>query len=87
MGYVYFVSFVIPRHSVSGMRSDDFGNLEVTLPQPLTSIHQLREIEGSINPRAVILFFQYLREDLEEEALTKEEAAVKLPLPLLLPTA
>ena len=81
MGYVYFVSYVIPRGTPDGGRNDIFSNTEVMLPQQITSIDQIQEMGSSIDRRAVILFYQFLREDFGETEKA-EEAEIGITLPL-----
>ena len=80
MGYVYFVSYVTWRR---GSDHQEFGNEEVTLPEPITSIAQIREAEGMIGMAGsiAILFYQFLREDFEKKRKEQEEAAAAIPLP------
>jgi hypothetical protein len=80
VGYVYFVSYVTWRR---GSDHQEFGNEEVTLSKPITSIAQIREAEEMIGTTGsiTILFYQYLREDFEEKRKEQEEAAAAIPLP------
>ncbi len=80
--YVYFVSYVTWRRAPEGVHQE-FANEEVTLPQPITSIAQIREAEGMIGTvgSITILFYQYLRMESEEERKRREgETAIPLPL-------
>lgn len=79
MGYVYFVSYVTWRR---GSNHQEFGNEEVVLPEPITSIAQIREAENMIGTAGniSILFYQYLRSESEEERKHREQGeAITLP--------